>query len=528
MKFLQAMPPSDCLSNGLRSSLPASPSIEEMFCPSSAFANVWTVFPGDRAGCSSYQRADSGPDLNALEESIRLLTHGLRSAPLRHETLRATIEWSVQLLSDKERLLFQRLAVFSGGWTLEAAETVCHGNGIDSAEILDLMSQLVDKSLVIVLQPVEGRPILQEDHRYHSLETIRQYAYERLVEDAGMERLRDKHLDYFLRMTEAIEPDLVGAQQSEWMDHLEVELDNIRRALEWSLASGKYEQALRLFGALGWFWIIRCHFQEGLKWFGLAMERREDVTKSALAKALGFAGILFWIHDAIPSSRDVLQKSIELYRELGNKQELSNKLLALGTTELSDGNLPEARSLFGQALAISREIGHRSAITRALFNLADISCREGNPVSAAPLYEESLVICRQLHDDHLTTMVLLNVGDFAFSQEEYSKAREYYQEMLDISLKLKNTRVTALTLLGFADIFCAMHMYSQSARLHGFSVGVLNELGVKFLEKEMLSYQKTVRRLKEVMGEDAYSRELEEGSALQLDQAITIAYHLKL
>ena len=100
--------------------------------------------------------------------------------------------------------------------------------------------------------------------------------------------------------------------------------------------------------------------------------------------------------------------------------------------------------------------------------------------------------------------------------------------MLDISLKLKNTRVTALTLLGFADIFCAMHMYSQSARLHGFSVGVLNELGVKFLEKEMLSYQKTVRRLKEVMGEDAYSRELEEGSALQLDQAITIAYHLKL
>ena len=185
--------------------------------------------------------------LQRLDNSFNLLTGGLRSSLPRHQTLRATIEWSYNLLSEKENLLFRRLAVFGGGWTLEAAEKLCSGMNIESGEVLNLLSQLVDKSLVLV-EIKGGEP------RYRRLETIRQFAREKLSESGEIAQLRDSHLDYFLKKAEEIEPFLTGSEQSAWMEYLDLELDNIRLALEWSISNKQGEESLRLFGALGWFW----------------------------------------------------------------------------------------------------------------------------------------------------------------------------------------------------------------------------------------------------------------------------------
>jgi tetratricopeptide (TPR) repeat protein len=307
------------------------------------------------------------------------------------------------------------------------------------------------------------------------------------------------------------------------MDHLEIELDNIRRALEWSISNRRGDKALRLVGALGWFWIVHCHFLEGSQWFKRAFELQEGVTKDILAKAFGQAGSLAWIHQPSSVSRSLLKKSIALLRELDNRKELSNRLLSLGLVELSDGNLKEARSLFEETMLISRGIGHGAATVRALFNLANISSREGDNVTASKNLEESLAISRQLADDHLTSMVLLNTGGFALYQQDYSNAREYYEEALKISLDLKNKRVTALAILGFADILCARSFYSQSAILHGYAISVLKDLGAKIILREMGNYSKTIEVLRENMDEDSYQKDYQIGAALSLEDAIEIA-----
>ncbi|HXQ39359.1 MAG TPA: BTAD domain-containing putative transcriptional regulator, partial [Anaerolineales bacterium] len=188
-----------------------------------------------------------------LDDRFNLLNHGLRSSLPRHQTLQAMIEWSYDLLTEKERILFRRLAVFMGGWTLEAAEQVCSGNGIESFEVLDLLSQLVNKSLMLVETPKSG------EARYRRLETIHQFAREKLFETVEAAQLRDRHLAYFLKRIEEIEPYLMGAEQSAWMDYVDLELDNFRLALEWSTSIKRGDEALRLFGSLAWFWYIRCH-----------------------------------------------------------------------------------------------------------------------------------------------------------------------------------------------------------------------------------------------------------------------------
>jgi non-specific serine/threonine protein kinase len=460
--------------------------------------------------------------LKRLDDRFNLLMGGLRSSMPRHRTLRATIEWSYELLSEKERILFGRLAVFSGGWTLDAAEYTCRGNEVEPGEILDLLDRLIDKSLVIPEASTVSDPTAPS-LRYRSLETIRQFAGEKLAEKNDADQWRSRHLDYFVRKAEELEPFLTGTNQSGTMDYLEIELDNIRHALEWSISNRMGEKALRLFGALGWFWIVHCHFQDGIQWFSRAWELQDEVSKSVQAKAFGHAGSLMWLHRSIPEARTFLEKSIELYRELNDGKELSNRLLALGLAELSDGNLAEARTLFDETLAIGRAAGHGSAVTRALFNLADVSSREGDTVNAARFLEESLALARQLADDHLTSMVLLNFGVFAVDRKDFLKARECFEEALNISLDLKNNRVTALSLLGFADILCAYSSFSESANLQGYGIGVLKDLTVNIIESEMGNFRKTTGEITKSMGEEFYQKEFQFGSSLSLEEAVKIA-----
>ena len=198
-----------------------------------------------------------------LSDSFRLLTGGSRTVLPRHQTLKALIDWSYNLLLPVERTLLVSLSVFSGGWTLEAAEAVC---GLkDQIEVFPLLAQLVDKSLVLAVQ--EG----SADTRYRLLETIRQYAREKSIELAGSERVRDRHLDYFLMLARRARPHLRSKEQSAWLDRLDIELDNLRLALEWSLFA-RLQDGLQLASAFFWFWHIRGHGSEGIEWLERLLE----------------------------------------------------------------------------------------------------------------------------------------------------------------------------------------------------------------------------------------------------------------
>ncbi len=269
--------------------------------------------------------------LKRLDDRFNLLTDGVRTSLPRQQTLRATIEWSYGLLPEKERILFRRLAVFSGGWTLDAAEKVCSGEGIQSGEVLNILSQLINKSLVVVeMEELEAR--------YRRLEIIREFAREKLIEATEAGRLQDRHLAFFLNKTEEIEPHLARTDPTTYLDYLDRELDNIRHALEWSTSTRKGEESLQLFGTLGQFWLIRRHYLEGLEWFRRAMILKELASKSTQAKALRHAGNLYFALENFSAARNVLRESLAIYRELGDEQEISAGLQLLEFWTSDSGN----------------------------------------------------------------------------------------------------------------------------------------------------------------------------------------------
>jgi predicted ATPase/DNA-binding XRE family transcriptional regulator len=268
--------------------------------------------------------------LARLGNRLGLLTGGARDLPRRQRTLRATLDWSYDLLSIAERSLFARLAVLVGGWTLEAAEAVCDvGN---ETEVLQHMSALVDKSLV------QQQANIHHEPRFTMLETVREYALERLEKSGELQRLRRRHASYFLELAEEEERASQGPLQREWLDRLETEHDNLRAALAWSLTSlGDTEMGLQLTGALSHFWYIREHHSESRMWLQSALERGSAAT-AARAKVLVGAGRLAWFQGELARANTLLEESLTLYQALGDDAGAAFALLVLGRIAVSQGD----------------------------------------------------------------------------------------------------------------------------------------------------------------------------------------------
>lgn len=226
-----------------------------------------------------------------LDDRLHWLTSGNRVTLERHQTLRATIDWSYNLLSSPEQILFRRVSVFVGGWTLEAAESLCADEMTRSNDVLNLLEQLINKSLVIT-------DVSQGEARYHMLETVRQYSYEKLIEAGESDTLRDKHLEYFLDFAETADPHLRRTEQIEWLKRLDAEIENLRAALAWAIGKASATSALKLTGSLGEFWNLSLYWLEGAQWLDQALNKewnkKNETEKAARAKALyrraGIAG----------------------------------------------------------------------------------------------------------------------------------------------------------------------------------------------------------------------------------------------
>jgi predicted ATPase/class 3 adenylate cyclase len=290
-----------------------------------------------------------------LDDRFRLLTGGSRTALERHQTLRAAIDWSYNLLPPAEQVLFRRLSIFIGGWTLEAAESICADGSVNSAEILDLMEQLINKSLVLMEET-------QVETRYRILETLRQYANEKLVEAGESAALRDKHLEYFLHLAETAEPHLIRPEQLEWLAQLDADYENLRAALEWALNKETAEPSLRLCAALGRYWYLRTFWLEGSKWM-----------KSTLSKT---------------AHNPTRAEKIARVQALNQDAELADQL----------DDLERMKASAEQSLALAQEVSDNRELAIARFEVANALYRRWDYENALPLLEQSYVEFQALND----------------------------------------------------------------------------------------------------------------------------------
>jgi predicted ATPase/class 3 adenylate cyclase len=374
-------------------------------------------------------------EINArLADRFRLLTGGSRTALPRHQTLRAMLDWSYDLLTGPERTLLHRLSVFAGGCRLEAAETVCAGEGIEACEVLDLLTSLTDKSLVAAEQD-KGHT------RYRLLETVRQYADDRLRESGEGEALRNRHRDYFLAVAEEAEPKLYGSEQAAWFERLEREHDNLRAAIGGCLeAEDGAEAGLRLVGALPQFWIMHKHGAEGWALCERMLAHADLPHRTAArARALSAAAMMVLqrngiarpylttmldqfsslMRNDIAMGRPRAEESLALFRELGDRVGIAEALYTLGDMAILQGDFDTARACLEQSLALRRELDHRRGTAGVLRSLGLIAFRGGDMAAAQSLLEEAVSLARAEGDSfHLvinigSLLMILGTGDTA-------------------------------------------------------------------------------------------------------------------
>ncbi len=389
-----------------------------------------------------------------LDDRFRLLTGGARTALPRQQTLRALIDWSYNILSDHERLLLQRLSVFAGGWILEAAEEVCaDAHSISSYDVLELLTQLINKSLVIVMEHSQSG-----GRRYRMLETIHQYGREKLSEAGGAEILRQQHLAHFVKLAEQAEPELYHSDQVSWLNRLDDELDNLRSALEWSLTCD-VEAGLRIAAILWRFWDTRGYLWELGDWLSQLLEHHTTIDAlharalavqsycifrqgnfpdtiriagqslqmaralsdpQAEAFSLSFLGLFTLLLGSMEAGGSLLEQSVAIYRDLGDKIGQADAIYWLS---VNGGDKERAIDFSRESLRLYREIGHLSGITRNLTALALLTIWSGDFSAPAPWLEEALSIARQIGDQTSECDALTFFGMLLYWQGDYQTGK---------------------------------------------------------------------------------------------------------
>ncbi len=411
-----------------------------------------------------------------VEDRFRLLTSGSRTALPRQQTLRALIDWSYDLLSPVERSLLQRLSVFAGGWTFESAEAICSGGGIDVGDMLDLMSLLVNKSLVVI-EREHG-----EDTRYRLLGTIRQYADEKLTAAGEREAIRDRHLSYFLSLAEFAEFELTGPDQMLWIERLETELDNIHTALGWSLertstadppGSDTIEIGLRLASALKWYWRAR-YLSNGSTWLGSLIARpQEGVRASVRAKALNVQAFLEHWQTGSAFAQSLAEESLAIYRELNDRGGIAFSLYILGSAAFYRGDYQQGRQSSLESLALYRETGDTLGLAEVLGVLGYIIDNQNYQQSLSYL-EESLTLYRKVGHLAQICRTLSYLGAITLRECEYEVSRRWLEEALSFSRMLGKWD-TAACLRGIGDLSLRQGAYAEARACYEESLSLSNE-----------------------------------------------------
>jgi predicted ATPase len=409
--------------------------------------------------------------LTRLASRLQLLTGGARDLPQRQQTLRAAIDWSYDLLSAAEQKLFRRLSVFVGGCTLEGVEAVCDTRGDLNLDLLDGMASMVDKSLAQQVEQAKG------ESRFMMLETIREYALDKL--DASGEKVQTKraHAAYCLVLAEEEASEQGG---EEWLDRFASEHDNFRAALEWLTETGDAEWGLRLGAALFRFWEMREYLSEGRGQLGKVLKLAGAAAPTkARKRALFAAGVLATEQGDYASAEVLVGESRDIARHLGDKTGVAVSLNALAVLARDRGDVATANALFEESLVLWRELGDQKAIARALSNLANVVKLQGDYARARSLYAECLSIFQGLHDRTGVAWSMNYQGDVARDQGDSAGAQKLYEQGLAIFRELDDRWGIASTLADLGTLAREQRNYPAAHSLHRESIRIFQDLDHK-------------------------------------------------
>ena len=508
-----------------------------------------------------------------LDDRFRLLTGGSRTAIERHQTLFALIEWSHHLLSESERVLLRRLSVFAGSWSFEAAQMV--GRVGLGDEILDLLTRLIDKSMLAV---EEGT----EQARYRLPETIRQYARDKLFESGEAKQIRDRHLEFFLHFAEQAEPKLRSGEQLEWLERVEAEQDNLRTALAWSLESGRSDRALELAGGLYYFWVLRGNFSEMHKWLNDALtatehEQSQTVTAAKAqptraemahhAKALYAATLAQFGTMDLKRARGLIEESLRLWRVLEDKWwtavalELVALIASIGPEyEMALGYLEEGVSLarqiedpwplamclvrMGDALkpkgkaaaalpfleegvVVARRVGDKIVLSEGLRELGSLYYTEGNLMEAASLTEEALANARGIGALLSIFLALFQLVIISCLQNDPAKAKGYCLELWALGKDTGSPFATVFGLISFGLVASFGGELERGVRLLAAVERLAHQLGMNFggaeSEPVFRVYKQALEKAQAQLGPAAFQVAWAEGQQMTIEQALALA-----
>src|SRR5918994_1232924 len=459
--------------------------------------------------------------LERLGSRMKLLRGGSRDLPERQRTLRGTIEWRFALLEAGEQLLFARLAVFSGGRTLEAIEAVCEAEGDLPMDALEGVSSLLDKSLLRQEEGPEGEP------RFVMLETIHEYAREKLEASGEAEEVRRLHAEFFLSLAEEAEPELIGPDQLACLERLEAEHDNMRAALSWSLER-EPATAFRLAGMLARFWEIRSYFSEGSRWLEAALRlsgRPNTITEPATrAKLLSEAGTFAYYRAEFDHATALHGEALELYRELGDDSGVAFALMCLGAQYGEKGDHERGAPFFEEALALSRRIGDRRNIVMTLQNLADVERQRGNYERAKTLGMESMALAHDMEDKWQLARIVGWVGLLTvFRLDEHDLAEGFLKESLTLHREVGSWEYFAYSLEGFAGLAGAKAQGERAARLWGAAEALRKTIGAPLSIEGHQYFERSMVATRAQLGEAAWEAAFAQGMAMAPEEAAEYA-----
>ena len=493
--------------------------------------------------------------LERLSDRFKLLKGGPRDLPTRQQTLRGTIDWSYDLLEEGEKTLFGRLSVFSGGRTLEAIEEVCDPEG--DLDALEEVESLVEKSLLRQEEGPGGEP------RFVMLETVHEYARERLEASGEAEEVGKRHAEYFLALAEEAEREHTESRQAEWLERLQAEHDNMRAALSWSSGAGEAQLALRLAGTLTHFWYMRGHSEEGRRRLEEALSLGDPASTDARASALYYLGRLAEDKGDAEAAGASYEEALALCRELSDESGAARALRELAFLATNEGDLDRARSLLEKSLALSQRLGDTQLIERALDCLAYLEMAEGDLDRAVALYEEVLASARRREDTASIASTLSFLGeakllqtdveravafaeearalseelgnkrgiagcleilaDAALKQGDHARAERLFEESLRLAHELKDKLFIAQSLEGLAESAEAKAEDARAARLWGAAEALRESIRIFLSPLERTYVEPRLTAARSRLGEATWEEAFTEGSAMTLEEAVSCA-----
>ncbi|MHB8730246.1 MAG: ATP-binding protein [bacterium] len=454
-----------------------------------------------------------------LDDRFRLLTGGSRGALPRQQTLRATMDWSYGLLSEPERSVLRRLSVFAGGWTLEAAEALCSTDLIQPAGVLDLLGRLVDKSLVLT-DAQDG------EVRYRLLETVRQYARDRLVESGDAAEARRRHRDWYGAVAEQGSAVLRGPQQKVWMERFEAEHDNFRAALEWSAVDpAGAEAGLRLAAALMWFWFIGGHWREGRVRLERALQRRGDAPEAVLPAAMQGAAFFAWRQGDNARANELGEEGLALCRRLDDKPNMALMLIWLGIAAIRAPDYDRATALFRECIDVARGLGDTWTAALATAQAGIVARHQGDCERAIALHSESLAVIRQLGDGFTIVYNLRNLGYDTLQLGDYARAEGYFREGLTWGAHAGYHQpwVTVECVEGMAQVAFEQGRHERAARLLGAVDRLFEIIGHRRSPQDQSALDGRIASTRRGLGDATFDKARADGQAMTLEQAVEYA-----